>query len=151
MQHVSYIISCFHCRVDELLTELKNDATINPLDYIVFFKSFKNMEIDIFLCDLEYLFNLETLMSNRGLDFMHIHTLKEHCVQQGHVHCIVKAPIVKGWPIQLGQTLMCTILPKINSTKMGFYTLGLKTLMLLIQQSMLSFKTKLNTYNSYDL
>jgi hypothetical protein len=80
MQHVSNIISCFHCRVDELLTELKNDATINPLDYIVFFKSFKNMEIDIFLCDLEYLFNLETLMSNTWLDFMHIHTFGKNIV-----------------------------------------------------------------------
>jgi CYTH domain-containing protein len=74
MQHVSTIISCFHCRVDELLVELRNDATINPLDYIVFFKGFKNMEIDIFLCDLECLTNLETPMSNTWLDFMHIHT-----------------------------------------------------------------------------
>jgi hypothetical protein len=76
---------------------------------------------------------------------------KNHCVQQGHVHCIVKTPIVRGWPIQLGQTLTCTILPKINSTKTGFYTLELTTLMLLIHKSMLYFKIKLNTYNVYDL
>jgi hypothetical protein len=47
--------------------------------------------------------------------------------------------------------LMCTILPKINSTKTRFYTLELKTLMLFIHKSMLSFITKSNTYNSYDL
>ncbi len=63
----------------------------------------------------------------------------------------MKATIIKGWPIQLGQTLMYTILPKINSTKTRFYALELKTLMLLILKSLLSFISKLNTYNSYDL
>jgi hypothetical protein len=80
MQHASNIISCFHCRVDKLLAKLKNDATINPLDYIVFLKGLKNMEIDIFLCDLECLTNLETPMSNTWLDFMRIHTFGKNIV-----------------------------------------------------------------------
>ncbi len=82
MQHASNIISCFHYRVDELLAKLRNDATINPLDYIVFFKGFKNMEIDIFLCDLECFTNLETPMSNTWLDFMCIQTFGKTIVSK---------------------------------------------------------------------
>jgi hypothetical protein len=32
-----------------LLDELKNDTTLNALDYIVIFKGFKSMEIEFFL------------------------------------------------------------------------------------------------------
>jgi hypothetical protein len=31
-----------------MLDEFKNDVALNALDYIVFFKGFKNMEIDVF-------------------------------------------------------------------------------------------------------
>jgi hypothetical protein len=57
-----------------LLDELKNDITPNTLDYIVFFKGFKSMEIDIFFSDIEYLIDFEAPMSDKWLDFMLVHT-----------------------------------------------------------------------------
>ncbi len=62
---------CFHCRVDKLLNELKNDTTLN---YVIFFKGFKSIEIDIFFSDIEHFIDFETPMSNKWLDFVFIHT-----------------------------------------------------------------------------
>jgi hypothetical protein len=56
-----------------LLDELKNDTIPNALDYIVFFKGFKSMEIDIFFSDIKHLIDFETPMSNKWLDFMLVH------------------------------------------------------------------------------
>jgi hypothetical protein len=55
------------------LDELKNDATLNALDYIVFFKRFKSMEIDVFFSDIKHLIDFEAPMSNKWLDFMLVH------------------------------------------------------------------------------
>jgi hypothetical protein len=43
---------CLHCKVHMLLDELKNDVAQNTLDYIIFLKGFKSMEIDIFFSDI---------------------------------------------------------------------------------------------------
>jgi len=57
------------------LDELRIDTTLD-----IFFKGLKNMEIDIFLCDLEGFTNFEALMSDKWLDFMLIHTLAKNVV-----------------------------------------------------------------------
>jgi hypothetical protein len=40
--HLHFVVM----KVDKLSDELKNDATLDTLDYIIFFKGFKSMEIE---------------------------------------------------------------------------------------------------------
>jgi hypothetical protein len=58
-----------------LLDELKNDTTLNALDYIVIFKGFKSMEIEFIFNDIEHFIDFEAPMSKKWLDFMLVHTL----------------------------------------------------------------------------
>ncbi len=46
------LITFFLYWVDELLDELRTNTSSNGLEYIVFFKGLKSMEIDIYLFDL---------------------------------------------------------------------------------------------------
>jgi len=47
------------CKVDDILNELKKGVNVEIIDYIVFFKGLKNMEIDIGINDVEDLTHLQ--------------------------------------------------------------------------------------------
>jgi hypothetical protein len=49
------------------LDELKNGTPLNVFDYIIFFKGFENMEINISLTNLEHFTNFETPMFDKCL------------------------------------------------------------------------------------
>ncbi len=58
MHHVSnfwFFFFYLHCRVDELVDELRNGTPLDAFDSIVFFKGLKNMEVNISLFDLNHL------------------------------------------------------------------------------------------------
>ncbi len=74
-------LSLFFYRVDELLDELRIDTTSDGLEYVVFFKGLKSMEINIFLCDLECLTNFEAPMFDKWLVFMLVHRLAKTLCQ----------------------------------------------------------------------
>ncbi len=68
MHHVSdfwSIVFYVHCRVDELVDELRNGTPLDAFDYIIFFKGFKSMEIDISLSNVDHLTNFEASMSDK--------------------------------------------------------------------------------------
>ncbi len=73
-------LSLLFCRVDELLDGLRTDTTSDGLEYIVFFKGLKSMEINIYLCDLECLTNFEAYMLDKWLVFVLVHTLAKNVV-----------------------------------------------------------------------
>jgi hypothetical protein len=74
-----------------LLDELKNDATLNALDYIVFFKGFKSMEIDIFFIDIHHFIDFEAPMSNKWLDFMLVHTFVHNVILNRDMYFLLNA------------------------------------------------------------
>ncbi len=47
------------CKVDDILNELKKGVNMETIDYIVFFKGLKNMEIDIGFNDIEDLIHFQ--------------------------------------------------------------------------------------------
>jgi hypothetical protein len=49
------------------LDELKNGTLPNVFDYIIFFKGFKNMEINISLNNFEHFMDFEAPMSDKCL------------------------------------------------------------------------------------
>jgi hypothetical protein len=64
---VGLLFFYLHCRVDKLLDELKNGTLPNVFDYIIFFKGFKNMEINISLNNFEHFMDFEAPMSDKCL------------------------------------------------------------------------------------
>jgi hypothetical protein len=45
--------------------ELRNGTPLDAFDYIIFFKGFKSMEIDISLSNVDHLTNFEASMSDK--------------------------------------------------------------------------------------
>jgi hypothetical protein len=48
------------CKVNDILNELKKGVNVETIDYIVFFKGLKNMEIDIGFNDVEDVIHFQT-------------------------------------------------------------------------------------------
>jgi len=98
LQHVHNL---FFNKVNELLDELKIDTTSNGLEYIVFFKGFKSMEIDVFLHDLQCLTNFEAPMFDKWLDFMFVHTLANNVVSNMCMYILLNAQASRLLKIEL--------------------------------------------------
>jgi hypothetical protein len=77
------------------LDELKNDTTPYAMDYIVFFKGFKSMEIDIFFNDIKHLIDFEAPMSDKWLDFMLIHTFVYNIISNKDMYLLSNAQAFK--------------------------------------------------------
>ncbi len=79
-----------------MLDELKIDTTSD-----VFFKGLKNMEIDIFLCDLECFTKFEALIFDKWLDFMLVHTLAKNIMSNKCMYILLNAQASRSLKIQL--------------------------------------------------
>jgi CYTH domain-containing protein len=71
------------------------------MDWNVFFKGLKSMEIDIFLCDFQCLTNFETPMSNKCFDFMLVHTLTKNIVSNRRMYVLLNAQASRLLKIEL--------------------------------------------------
>ncbi len=56
------------------MNELKKGVNVETIDYIVFFKGLKNMEIDIGFNDVEDVIHFQAQLNDTWFDFMLIHT-----------------------------------------------------------------------------
>jgi hypothetical protein len=56
------------------LNELKKGVNVETIDYILFFKGLRNMEIDIGFNDVEDFIHFQAQLSDTWLDFMLVHT-----------------------------------------------------------------------------
>ncbi len=74
-----------------MLDELRIDTTSYGLEYVVFFKGFKSMEIDIFLRDIQCFTNFETPTFDKWLDFMLVHTLAKNIVSNMCMYILLNA------------------------------------------------------------
>jgi hypothetical protein len=77
------------------LHELKNDTAPYAMDYIVFFKGFKSMEIDIFFSDIEHLIDFEAPMSDKWLDFMLVHAFVYNIISNKDTYLLSNAQASK--------------------------------------------------------
>jgi hypothetical protein len=69
--------------------ELKKGVSVETIDYIVFFKGLKSVEIEIVFNDVQSLTNFQAQLNDTGCDFMLIHTFAKNVVKSRSMYLLL--------------------------------------------------------------
>jgi len=61
--------------------ELKKGVSVETIDYIIFFKGLKSVEIEILFNDIQSLTNFQAQLNDTWFDFMLVHTFAKNVVK----------------------------------------------------------------------
>jgi hypothetical protein len=69
--------------------ELKKGVSVETIDYIVFFKGLKSVEIEIVFNDVQSLTNFQAQFNDTWFDFMFIHTFGKNVVKSRNMYLLL--------------------------------------------------------------
>lgn len=69
--------------------ELKKCVSVETIDYIVFFKGLKSVEIEIVFNDVQSLINFQAQLNDTWFDFMFIHTFAKNVVKSRNMYLLL--------------------------------------------------------------